>query len=244
MARIKIKIAYKGTNYNGWQIQPNGMTVQEEIQNALKKITKENIVIHGSGRTDSGVHAHGQIAHFDTQSTIPPKRFYKALNSHLPMDIRVVDSELVEADFHSRFSAIGKYYRYGIYLGEVSDPFLDSYYWHIDYPINLEKMEEALPYFVGTKDFRGFMASGSMVQDTTRTINKIQMTQQENRIHLDFWGNGFLYNMVRIITGTLIEVGRGSLTPEAIEPLIQSKERSKAGKTAPARGLFLEEVFY
>ena len=244
MKNIHLIVSYKGTAYAGWQRQPNAVTVEEKLRTAIFDLTGERITLYGSGRTDAGVHAHGQSANFHTESSIPPERFAVALNTKLPSDIRIKSSREVPEAFHSRFDARGKRYLYHLYLDRIADPFFSEYSWHIDRPLKLEAMQEAASYFKGTHDFKGFMASGSAVKDTVRTISEIRFDLEGKRLTLAYTGNGFLYNMVRIITGTLVEVGFGKIIPESIPQIILSGKRELAGITAPAQGLFLDEVFY
>ncbi|RKD34146.1 tRNA pseudouridine(38-40) synthase TruA [Thermohalobacter berrensis] len=245
MRNIKLTIEYDGTRYCGWQIQPDNITIQEELEKAITKITKEKIKLIGSGRTDSGVHARGQVANFYTKSRVPAQKFKLAINSLLPKDIAVLESEEVEKDFHARFSAKGKEYKYLIYNNKIRSPLLRNYTYHVPYSLNVEKMKKAATHIIGTHDFKAFMSSGSSVKDTVRTIHSLSIEERpENIIEIRIKGNGFLYNMVRIITGTLIEVGTDKIPVDDISEIINSQNRSKAGHTAPPQGLYLERVFY
>lgn len=244
MRNIRLCIAYKGTNYAGWQRQPNALGIETVITEAIRNLTGEQVVIYGSGRTDAGVHALGQCANFHTESSIPDERFAIALNTKLPRDIRVLKSELVEPDFHSRYSAKGKRYLYQIDLSPVESPFYSEFSWHVNWKLDIVQMQKAAANFVGTHDFRAFMASGSHVKDTVRTVRSIDFVEKDSRLQIYFEGNGFLYNMVRIMTGTLVDVGIGKIEPGYIRAIIDSLDRSQAGITAPAQGLFLEKVFY
>ena len=244
MVNIHIIVAYKGTHYAGWQRQPNGVTVEEKLREAIFALTGKWVTVYGSGRTDAGVHARGQSANFHTDCAIPPERFALALNTKLPPDIRVKSSRAVPERFHSRFDARGKRYIYQMYLDKIGDPFLSDLVWQVDRPLEISRMKQAAAYFVGTHDFAGFMAAGSAVKDTVRTIEAIDFSQNGSLLTLAFTGTGFLYNMVRIITGTLAEVGWGKIDPEAIPGIIAAGQRERAGMTAPAQGLFLDEVFY
>ncbi|WP_077368813.1 tRNA pseudouridine(38-40) synthase TruA [Anaerosalibacter sp. Marseille-P3206] len=244
MRNIKLTIEYEGTNYHGWQVQPNAITVQGEIVKAINNITKENVNLIGSGRTDSGVHAKGQVANFITNSKIPEDKFSYAINSQLPLDIAITKSEEVPIDFHSRYDAIGKRYRYLIYNRPIRSPLYKNYAYHIPYELDFEKMNVAKEQFLGTHDFKAFMSSGSEIEDTVRTIHSISITKQDSLIIFQVEGNGFLYNMVRIIVGTLVEVGNGKKEKDSISQIIKSKNRMSAGHTAPANGLYLEKVFY
>lgn len=244
MKNIKLTIEYDGSRYAGWQRQENAMTVQQKLEESLRKLCSEPINVIGSGRTDSGVHARGQVANFKTSSTIPPERFSLALNSVLPYDIRVRQSEEVSMDFHARFSATGKKYRYSIINNTHGTAIGWQYLYHVYLPLDLDAMSQAAKEFKGTHDYAAFMASGSPVSSTVRTIYESKLIQEERLLHFIVNGNGFLYNMVRIMAGTLIDVGKGKISADKIPNIIASKEREKAGATAPANGLFLEEVYY
>ncbi len=242
--RIVLEIEYDGTDYCGWQIQPNGITVQEEIERAIEKVTGKRETVIGSGRTDSGVHAAMQVAHFDTDTTIPPEKFALALNAVLPKDIRIKCSKETDENFHARFSAKKKTYVYKMYTGEVSSPLKDRYALFIPYKINVENMQKAATLLVGTHDFKCFLAANSEVKDTIRTIYSSTVTASGNDIEYTVSGNGFLYNMVRIIAGTLLKVGEGKLKAEEIGDILTCGDRARAGITLPARGLTLLSVEY
>ena len=197
--RIKITVSYDGTAYCGWQVQPNGVTVQEEIEKAVLVATGEKVRVTGSGRTDAGVHAKAQVAHFDTNCTIPPEKIYKALNVHLPSDIRVLSSEQAEDEFHACTWAKKKTYCYSLYLGQVENPLKERYAVKIDGQLDLEKMLDGAKAFVGEHDFKAFCASGSSVKTTVRTIYDINIDQLGQDLTITIKGNGFLYNMVRIM---------------------------------------------
>lgn len=244
MKNIKIIISYRGTHYCGWQIQPNGLTVQEVITTAINELTGEHVNLKGSGRTDARVHALGQCANFFTGSTIPPEQFFRALNTKLPTDIRILSSEECAMDFHSRYDAKGKTYLYKIHEAPVASPFESDLSFHVNKILDWKEVERASSYFIGTHDFKAFMASGSSVKSTIRTIERISFEQKNDQWEISFKGNGFLYNMVRIMAGTLYEVGCHRIAPEEIEGIIQGMDRSRAGITAPAQGLYLKEVFY
>ncbi len=246
MRNIKLTIEYDGTNYCGWQVQDNGPSIQAEIEKALLAITGEKIRINGSGRTDAGVHARGQTANFTTESRVPAEKFSFALNSMLPRDIVIKDSAEVAPDFHARYSAIGKKYSYLINNSKFPSALLRNYAYHVDYceRLDIRKLRKAAEAFIGTYDFSGFMSTGSKVSDTVRTIYDISVEHENELIRFNFKGNGFLYNMVRIITGTLLYTGIGRINPEDIKSIILSKDRGRAGITVPACGLYLEEVYY
>lgn len=244
MRNIKLVIEYDGTRFHGWQKQPGILTIQGELERLISQILDEEITIFGSGRTDKGVHAKGQVANFYTNSTIPGEKFKYAINNHLPPDIAIIESEEVSNEFNSRYSAIGKEYRYLIYNNKIRSPILRNYTYYIPYKLDIDKMKKAIPYFCGEHDFCSFMASGSSVTNTVRTIHDMSLTSNDNIIDFRVRGNGFLYNMVRIIVGTLVEVGAGKLDINSISSIIEAKDRTKAGHTAPPHGLYLEKVYY
>lgn len=244
MRNIKITIEYEGTNYCGWQIQPNKPTVQEELIKAINKITGENVNLIGAGRTDSGVHATGQVANFRTISNIPGRKFASAITSQLPYDIAVKQSEEVPLDFHARFDAKGKRYKYIIVNQSIRSPLLRNFAYYIPYKLDLDLMNKGKDYLLGSHDFGTFMSSGSSIKDTVRTINFVSINEHDNLIIFKIEGNGFLYNMVRIIVGTLVDIGRERIYVNNLPNIIESKDRTNAGHTAPAQGLYLEKVFY
>lgn len=242
--RIKLTIEYDGTAYAGWQRQENALAVQQVIEEALTKLTRARVVIAGASRTDAGVHALGQTAHFDTESRIPPDKYAFALNTMLPADIRIRKSEAVSEDFHARFSNKGKRYRYLIYQSPHAGALNRNTHAHVIYPLDDEKMRRELTALIGKHDFAAFAASGSVVKDTVRTIYSASLTRRGDELELLVEGSGFLYNMVRIIAGTLISVGAGRLEEGAFARAIQSGNRLDLGVTAPAHGLTLMEVYY
>lgn len=244
MTNIKLTIEYDGSNYCGWQFQPNGTSIQQVIEKAIFELTGEEIRIHGSGRTDAGVHAKGQTASFLTNSKIDPGKFSHALNHKLPVDISIVSSCEMNEDFHARFSAIAKHYKYIFLNRETRSPFYEKRAYRVNRKLNIEAMKAAAAKFEGTHDFQGFMASGSQVTDTIRTISDIFIEVEGDIIELNVKGNGFLYNMVRIIAGTILECGLGKLDYKDIPRIILSGERNSAGPTLPASGLYLNEVYY
>ena len=242
--RIKLTIEYDGTAYAGWQRQENALAVQQVIEEALTKLTRARVVIAGASRTDAGVPALGQTAHFDTESRIPPDKYAFALNTMLPADIRIRKSEAVSEAFHARFSNKGKRYRYLIYQSPHAGALNRNTHAHVIYPLDDEKMRRELTALIGTHDFAAFAASGSVVKDTVRTIYSASLTRRGDELELLVEGSGFLYNMVRIIAGTLISVGAGRLEEGAFARAIQSGNRLDLGVTAPAHGLTLMEVYY
>jgi len=244
MARIKLIVEYDGTNYAGWQRQDNALSVQEVLETALGKLLQSPVRVTGASRTDAGVHALGQSVHFDTESRIPPEKYAYALNTLLPRDVRVRLSRQVADDFHARFSTKGKRYRYRIYQSPHAGALNRNTHWHVMYPLDLEKMQRELDDLVGTHDFKAFAASGSVVKDTVRTIYRADVSRDENDYTITVAGTGFLYNMVRIIAGTVVSVGTGKLEPGAMKRAIETGDRLTLGVTAPAYGLTLMEVFY
>lgn len=245
MRRLKCTIAYDGTHFSGYQIQPNNRTVQEEIEGTLKKLHRgREVKIFASGRTDAGVHAKGQVIHFDTDVNIPIEKWPIALNSLLPDDISIVDTEIVDSNFHARFDVKGKEYRYFMYISKKRDPFKRNYATNFPFLINLDAIREAMNYFLGTHDFTSFCSAKTEVEDKVRTIQEMDLFEENGLLVFRFVGNGFLYNMVRIITGTLLEIGTGDRDPKTIPEILAQKDRIYAGKTAPAQGLYLWKVFY
>ena len=245
MRKLKILIEYEGTRYNGWQIQPNGLGIQEVLQNKLKKITKKKITVIASGRTDAGVHAEGQVAHFRTTSLMTPREFLKALNSLLPSDIVVKKVEDVSLDFHAQLFATRKIYRYTLLNRDYPTALQCRQAHYIATPtLNVTAMRKAAHVLVGRKDFKSFQGSGCSAKTTVREIFKLTVAKKESFIQITVDGNGFLKYMVRNIVGTLIEIGSGKLMPEQMKTILNSKNRRLAGPTAPSRGLCLVKVFY
>lgn len=244
MKRIKLTIAYDGTNYCGWQVQPNGITVEEVVSKALKKLTGEDIQVIGASRTDSGVHALGNVAVFDTHTTIPPERISYALNQRLPEDIVIVKSEEVAEDFHPRYCDCSKTYEYHILNTRIPIPTKRLTNYFVSYDLDVEKMRKAAGYLIGEHDFVSFCNVRTDVEDTVRTVTELEILKDGEEITIRISGNGFLYNMVRIIVGTLIRVGRGFYEPEKVKEILEAKDRKAAGVTAPPHGLILAEIRY
>lgn len=242
--KIKLLIEYDGTAYAGWQRQENALAVQQVIEDALTNLTGSKVVIAGASRTDAGVHALGQTAHFETQSRIPPDKYSYALNTMLPQDIRIRSSCEADREFHARFSSVGKVYRYQIKSAPHAGALTRNTHAHVIYPLDDSLMRSELRALAGRHDFAAFAASGSVVKDTVREIYGAGLTRCGDEITFYVAGNGFLYNMVRIIAGTLISVGSGKLSPGAIARAIESHDRLDLGITAPAHGLTLMEVCY
>lgn len=244
MKRIRLTVAYDGTNYCGWQIQPNGITIEEVLNTKLSKILKEDITVIGASRTDSGVHALGNVAVFDTETRIPPERISYALNRELPEDIVIVRSEEVPLDWHPRYRETVKTYEYHIWNSETPNPLRRLYTYFVSYKLDLEKMREAASYLTGEHDFASFCNIHTDVLQTVRTIYELSIEKEGAELILRIRGNGFLYNMVRIIAGTLLRVGRGFYTPKQVEDILLARDRQAAGVTAPAQGLVLVGIEY
>lgn len=241
---IKLLIEYDGTNYCGWQRQPKDPSVQEELERAILKLTGKDVTVIGSGRTDSKVHALEQVANFHISSKIPAGKFKLALNGLLSQDIAIKSSSEVHLDFHACDDAKLKEYKYMIYNGKTRSPIRRNHSYFINQKLNFKDMEYALKFFIGTHDFKGFMATGSSIKGTVRTITDASIVKDKDMIEITIQGTGFLYNMVRIIAGTLIDIGRGKIDKNYIEEIIESKDRIRAGHTADAKGLYLAKVFY
>lgn len=244
MKNLKLIIEYEGTNYHGWQRQKGALTIQGVIEDAIYAVSKERVKLISSGRTDAGVHALGQIANFHTESSLDAISWQRALNSLLPQDIVIKKTDFVPLDFHSRYSANGKVYRYVILNSPLPSVFYRNYAWHIQYPLNLRKMRKGMRYLKGTHDFSSFRAASSTSKNPIKTIKYIEMEKRMNFITIIIEADGFLHHMVRNIVGTLVEVGRGKIEPEEVKRILVLKDRRKAGPTAPPHGLYLVEVKY
>ena len=244
--RVKLTITYDGTNYCGWQVQPQPecVTIQQVIENAIEIVTKEKVRVTGSGRTDAGVHAIGQVAHFDTNSTVPAEKFYKALNIHLPPDVKIVKSELAKDNFHATSSAKKKTYCYSCYVSQVDLPLKDRYAVNIERRPNVELMRECACLLVGEHDFRSMSASRGGAKTFTRTIYSLDIIEDGIDIKFVVCGNGFLYNMVRIMVGTLLKVGYGRATLDDVKKMLETGKRELGGRTLSAKGLCLQKVEY
>lgn len=244
MRNIKLKIEYDGKDFNGWQKQPTKLNIQGEIERAIKDITGEEVDLIASGRTDAGVHALGQVANFKTNSNIPTEKFPIAINTKLKRSIRILEAQEVDDRFHSRYNCKKKTYRYVINNSENGTAIYRNLEYNFSQKLNVEKMNEASKHFLGEHDFKGFKASGTSSKSSIRTIYEAKVCQEGSRIFIELTGSGFLYNMVRIISGTLIEVGLGKIEPEDIIDIIESGDRRRAGKTLPPQGLYLVKVEY
>ncbi len=247
MPRYRVTVAYDGTNFAGFQRQPQQRTVQGTLEQALTKMTKGQFVkVQGSGRTDAGVHAHGQVINFDYPKELPPRNMRLALNSLLPLDMEVVASQLAAPDFHAQFDTIGKCYRYQVSRGRFTDPFRRFYTGHYPYPLDVALIQQALPDLLGEHDFTSFAASGGVIKNKVRTIYRATVVENpaDHELTFEFIGNGFLYNMVRILVATALEIGNGRRAPDDFQRLLRIGDRQAARGTAPASGLYLEKVFY
>lgn len=244
MKRLKLTVAYDGTNYCGWQIQPNGVTIEEVLNKKLSKLTGETIRIIGASRTDSGVHALGNVAVFDSATGIPPERLAYALNQRLPEDIVAVKSEEVPLDWHPRYCNCMKTYEYHILNTGIPDPTRRLTRYFVSYKLDLENMRQAAAYLIGEHDFASFCSVRTSVENTVRTIYSLEIDRHADEIIIQIRGDGFLYNMVRIIVGTLLRVGRAFYTPMQVKDILEAKNRQAAGVTAPPHGLILVEIEY
>ncbi|MFC6322836.1 tRNA pseudouridine(38-40) synthase TruA [Companilactobacillus baiquanensis] len=247
MTRYKLTIAYDGTKFHGFQRQPKLRTVQGVLEKALFKMTKgKEIDVFGSGRTDAGVHAFGQVIHFDYPGEIPANSMLKAINSLMPLDVIVKDAQIVDNSFHARFGVKKKTYQYRVDCGHYTDPFKRFYTGHYPYKFDLKRIEESIKDLQGTHDFSSFAASGGVIENKVRTIYAatVKFDSVQNELIFEFTGNGFLYNMVRIMVATLLEIGNGRRDVHDFIRLYEAKDRQEARGTAPASGLYLKEVFY
>ena len=246
MRRVKLVIQYEGTHYSGWQRQPGANTVQGELEKALRELTQEAIETFGASRTDAGVHALGQVAHFDDAGKFPIERYQPALNALLPEDIGVLSAQEVSQNFHARFDPVKKWYRYYIYVGKEKPIFQRRTAIQIRAPLNIEAMQKAGAYLVGTHDVTSFksLTPDNQEKDSVRTLFRVDVKKEEAMVIVDIEGDGFLYKMVRGIVGTLLEVGKGKETPEWVKTVLEARDRQKAGANLPPEGLFLMEIFY
>lgn len=242
--RILLNIAYVGTNYSGWQSQKNKNTIEDIIEASYKEKLGEDIKLYASGRTDAGVHAFNQCAHFDTNLKLKPEKIATILNKVLPNDIRVTKSSLVSDAFHARFNVKKKTYLYKLYMSQEENPFKFERALHIDYFLDVDNMINVSKAFIGTHDFTSFCKAISSQKDCVRTIYDITIKKINNKIHIEITGNGFLHNMVRIIVGTLIDAGSNKLNRKDVENILQSRLREKASRTVPAYALYLKDVEY
>ena len=241
MKRVMLIVAYDGTEYHGWQVQPNARTIEGELNRCLSELLQEDIQVIGASRTDAGVHAKGNIAVFDMDARMPAEKISYALNQRLPKDIVIQKSCQVDADFHPRHCDTRKTYSYHIYRGEFPMPLRTRYSYFTYVPLDVTKMREAAALFLGEHDFKSFCSANTQVESTVRTIEFLDVTEDDQELVITIRGNGFLYNMVRIIAGTLVDVGRGFLAVEDIPNILKACNRERAGQTLPACGLVLEK---
>lgn len=244
MRNIKLTIEYDGRDFNGWQKQPNKLNIQGTIENAIKAITGEEVELNASGRTDAGVHAYAQVANFKTNSNLPIEKFPLAINSKLKKSIIIKNAEEVDERFHSRLTCKRKTYRYVINNSSLGTAIYRNLEYHVSAKLDVEKMKEAVKHFEGEHDFKAFKASGTSSKSSVRTIFNANVYSIDEKIYIELTGNGFLYNMVRIIAGTLVEVGLGKILPSEIPQIIEAGKRESAGKTLPPHGLYLLNVEY
>lgn len=242
--RIRLRVAYDGTNYCGWQVQPNGITIEEELNRALSELFEQEIKVIGASRTDSGVHSKGNVAIFDVDSKMEPMRISYALNTRLPRDIVVIESEQVADDWHPHLTDSVKTYEYHILNTTFSNPLKRLYTYHYHYDLDIEAMKKAAKHLEGTHDFSSFCSVKAQVTTFTRTLYEVSVAREAEEIVIRCVGDGFLYNMVRIIAGTLIKVGEGNIKPEEIPAIIEARDREAAGPTAPPHGLTLIGIKY
>jgi tRNA pseudouridine38-40 synthase len=244
MRTIKLIIEYDGTNYAGWQVQPNGLAVQQVLEEALARMLGAPARLHSSGRTDAGVHARGMVAAFRTERELPLSAFSDGLNTLLPTDVVVKDAAEAPPEFNPRYDALGKHYRYTIYNGQRRSPLVRFYAWHLRGKLDMGAMREAAGHFVGEHDFASFRTTGCAARTTVRRIDSMDIVRNGDSIHIDVRGSGFLRNMVRIMVGTLVEIGLGKRSPGMIAAILAGEAGASAGATAPAHGLCLMEVVY
>ena len=245
--KYKIVIAYDGTDYGGWQVQPNAVSIQSLIEKALNTILRANTTLVGSGRTDAGVHALAQCAHFNTHAPIDIQKTFASLNGILPPDIRILSIEQVSLEFHARYSALSKIYHYRLHLDPTPDPFNRRYSYHVPHKVDIALLKEAARLFVGTHDFTSFANEahrGTAAKDAVRTLYRLDVVEEPGGVRLEFEGDGFLYKMVRNIVGTLLDVCAGKINKDQISLILKAKDRKQAGRAAPAHGLYLVEVKY
>jgi tRNA pseudouridine38-40 synthase len=241
---IRIVVAYDGSEYLGWQVQPQGPTIQSVLQDALRTITGEAAPIKGSGRTDAGVHALGQVANFHTRSTMSPQALTRAFNSVLPPAITVVSADEVDPAFDAQFSAVNKLYRYRVFNSSTRSPFERQWSWQVYTPLDVELMSYAASIFLGSNDFSSFRAAGCVARDPVRTMRKCSIERSGDIVTFELEANGFLRHMVRNIVGTLVDVGKGRFSTRQFAEILAARDRTRAGKTAPPQGLFLVRVDY
>jgi tRNA pseudouridine38-40 synthase len=245
--KYKIRIAYEGTRWGGWQVQHNAPSIQATLESVLHTVLQVPVALHGSGRTDAGVHALGQVAHFTVPSEIKRDKTFASLNKLLPPDIRVLSLEEAPIEFHARYSATSKIYHYHLHLDPVMNPLKRWYAYHVPHPVSVPLLTQAARHFVGTHDFSAFANEahrGSAARDATRTLFRLDVIEESSGVRLEFEGDGFLYKMVRNLAGTLLDVCAGRIAESDLPAILAAKDRKRAGKTAPPHGLFLISVAY
>ncbi|MBP2024687.1 tRNA pseudouridine(38-40) synthase TruA [Peptoniphilus stercorisuis] len=244
MKNIVLKIAYDGTSYHGYQEQPGYSTVEGELYKAVESTVGHKVKLYMAGRTDKGVHALGQTVNFYSNTTIDLGNLPKVINYHLPGDISVMGAKYAEEDFHSRYSAKKKFYRYIIYRGKYRNPLYENRAYHFPYTLDLDKMRKSMECLIGEHDFKSFMGRHAVVKDTIRTINKIEITEKGELVYIDFYGKSFLKNMVRVLVGTAIEIGTNHRDVDFMNRALIAQKRTSAGPTAPSCGLYLMKIYY
>jgi len=244
MKRVRLVLEYDGTDFCGWQVQATGRSVQGVVEDGLVSLFGSPVRLHSSGRTDAGVHARGMVAHFDPPRALPMRAYSEGLNALLPDDVAVIEASEVEDSFHARFSARGKWYRYSLLQTRQRHPLASRFSWQIRHRLDIETMRLAADGFVGEHDFAAFRASGCAARTTVRRIDAVELKLDGDLVHLDFRGSGFLKNMIRIMVGTLVEIGTGCRPAADVNRLLCCGNRCQAGRTAPPQGLCLREVFY
>lgn len=244
MNNLLMTISYDGSSYHGWQVQKNAVTVQEVVQRAVERVFCESVDIKGCSRTDSGVHANKYCLSFKTSKDIDNEKVVLALNTYLPKDIAVLNCKRVGEDFHARYNVKSKQYIYKLYNGKIRNPFYEKYAFHYRYPIDADYLNREAQAFVGTFDYSAFCSAHSSVEDTVRTVKAFSVQRDGDFVYFKVEADGFLYNMVRIMVGTLLFVSEGKIKSGELADIIQSKNRKRAGKTAPAQGLYLNEIYY
>lgn len=244
MARICLIIEYDGRNYGGWQVQPNAVTIQALIEDALEHVVGYAVRLYSSGRTDAGVHARGMVAHFDVEEALPLAAYRDGVNRFLPADIAIQHAEIVSDHFNARFDACGKWYQYQVYRSAVRSPLHERMAWRVAQELNLDDMRQAADALVGRHDFAAFRSSSCCSATTVREIYSLALIEEGAMLRIDVRGSGFLKNMVRIMVGTLISVGQGRIQPQEIGSLLNGGQRQQAGSTAPPHGLCLMTVWY
>lgn len=244
MKNIRLILQYDGTNYHGFQIQPSVVTIQGTLEETVKAITGEDVRVYGCSRTDAGVHAVRYSAGFWLSTPIPPEKIALVMNNALPDDIRILSSYEADADFHPRFSCVAKKYRYVINTSPDAGVFTKNYEWQLRKPLDVDAMNTAAAHIIGEHDFRSFMTTGPEMESTVRNVHSLEVVSDGDLVKIYIKADGYLYNMVRIITGTLVQVGEGRMLPDKVKDIIDGKDRSLAGPTAPAQGLALYEIYY